>query len=410
MHWVRQRLIVAVLTLGALLSAGCDRFDWASIAATLDAPASAGLTQVTLTETVMFGSGVTGITYLTITVDVPAATYQIERQSADPVEGALPASDLAALVALVEKADFSNLRSFYLSSDENCCGVVHSEITVVRAGETFRVTGDESAPEAFHDIVRFMEALDARASTGLTRVTLTETPMFGSGDTGVAYLTVTVDVPAGRLRVERRNADPVESTLPASDVAALTALVEEADFFHLRSVYLSSDKNCCGVVHYTVTVERAGEAFSVTSDGAAPEGYHDIVRFLEAISMAAPTGLAKLTLTESVALGGSGGEVYLTVMVDAAAGTFRVERRDADPVEGAISAEDVATLEALLEEVGFFDLTDESTVSDKYCCGIGFYTVTIERGGQTSAVTVSEDKMPEGYSQVLRFIEALAAP
>lgn len=410
MHWVRQRLIVAVLILAALLSAGCNRFDWASLVASDDAPTPTGMTRITLTETAMFGSGVTGVTYLTVTVDVPTGRLRVERRSADPVEGVLPASDVAALVALVEKADFFNLRSFYLSSDKNCCGVVHSEIKVVRGGKTYSVTSDGSAPEAFHDIVRYMEALDARASTGLTRVTLTETPMFGSGDTGVAYLIVTVDVPAGSFRIERPNTDPVEGTLPASDVAALAALVEEADFFHLRSVYLSSDKNCCGVVHYTITVERAGEAFSVTSDGAAPEGYHDIVRFLEALSMAPPTGLAKLTLTESVALGGSGGEVYLTVMVDAAAGTFRVEHRDADPVEGVISAEDVATLEALLEEVGFFDLTDESAASDKYCCGIGFYTVTIERGGQTSAVTVSEDKMPEGYSQVLRFIEALAAP
>lgn len=282
MQHVKWRQIGVMLALTALLAAGCDRFDWASLAATLDAPAAAGLSQVNLTETAIFGNGATRFTVLTVTVDVPTGRFRAERRSAAPVEGALTARDVATLMGLLEAADFFDLDSFYFSPGVHCCGVVHAEVKAVRAGKPHTVTSDGSAPEAFHDIVRFMEARDAPASAGLTKLTLTETVALG-GSGGEVYLSVAIDAAAGTILVERRGADPVEGAISAEDVAALEALLEEVGFFDMRPDDVPAS-GCCGAAIFEVTVERDHEVFRVrASEETRPDALYRVLTHVRSL-------------------------------------------------------------------------------------------------------------------------------
>ncbi|MBN1284325.1 MAG: hypothetical protein JXB47_02900 [Anaerolineae bacterium] len=128
------------------------------------------------------------------------------------------------------------------------------------------------------------------------------------------------------------------------------------------------------------------------------------------IDFAASTGapITRVTLEEKAAMGGSfGGETYLTVTIDAMAGTFTVERRDADPVGGVLPVDYVEQLSTLLDEADFYHLDEAYLTTKSNCCGMVSYIVTVEKGDHAFSVTASDDGMPEGYGEIVRFVEAL---
>ena len=98
---------------------------------------------------------------------------------------------------------------------------------------------------------------------------------------------------------------------------------------------------------------------------------------------------------------------YQTVTIDAQTGVFRVERRDAEPVEGVLSTGEIAALRGLLALVGFVDLKKDYTRVDDNCCTMIHYTIAVDHGGRVSSVTAGDEGMPAGFRLLLRYIQAV---
>lgn len=120
----------------------------------------------------------------------------------------------------------------------------------------------------------------------------------------------------------------------------------------------------------------------------------------------APAGLTTITLREDSSLGGLSTNMKTTT-IDAQTGAFVIEATNADPVEGAISAEDLATLAALIEETEFFSFDADYIPSDGTCCDLVAYIIAITRDGETYSVRASNENMPDGFRTLLGRIQAL---
>lgn len=121
------------------------------------------------------------------------------------------------------------------------------------------------------------------APADFTQVVLIEESTLGG-----INATLTIDVDAGTLALEKKDADPVEGELAAGQVEALAALIDEVSFFDFEEDYIPANGTCCDFVYYNIAVTRGGETFNVrASNENMPDGFRAVLTYIQDLKAAA---------------------------------------------------------------------------------------------------------------------------